>query len=110
MNIALEKWEKIDYDKVLEGIAAIVYVHNERDKNCIVDMRDRKMAVDNGTGYPWYKGAFGNALISLLHSQVTDKLYLIGTETLKRMLWSRTRTSKETLENEAIHTIIRKDV
>lgn len=110
MDIVLEKWEKVDYDKVLEGIAAVVYVNNERDKNCIVDMRDREKTVDNDSGYPWYKGAFGNALISLLHSQVTDKLYLIGKETLMHMLWSRTRTSKETLENEAIRTIIRKDV
>lgn len=84
--MSLSKKEERLYQEI-EQMGFIFYVTDEKisdGKIHLTDIRDKTKTTDSGK-YPWYKGAFGNCLISLKYSKVTDKLYLLSEDNGKKM-------------------------
>ena len=100
------KFKKIDYDKVLDGSAMVMYKRHDNDRTVVHDLRDRKKMCNNN--YPWYKGSFGNALIALQYAKTTNKLYLISYSALGNFSYFK-KTTIEMLEKYAAHTIEREE-
>ena len=91
----------------LNGIKFVVYYHIYDGKFhiCILD---RNVTVEND-GSPWYKAAYGNCLIHLQNTKVSDKLYLISEEKAKGLILNKddvVGTIKE-LEKRAERVITR---
>ena len=103
MEILVNRETVLDYDKVLDGIAMVMYKRPDNDRTVVHDLRDRKKMCNNN--YPWYKGSFGNALI-YLNAKYTDKLYLIPYSALGNFSYFK-KTTTEILEKYAAHTIMR---
>ena len=78
--------KEYDYDSLLENVCAVIYFRNDalNEKMCYADMSDRKKM--DGHGYPWYKGAFGNCLIKLNNSKITDALYLLTNDEKEKII------------------------
>lgn len=73
--------------KELEGIDYVVYETNADNKIHILNIIDNKNDTVENTGEPWYQAAYGNCLISLENSKVTDKLYLIKKSLAEKIIW-----------------------
>ena len=91
-TIRINRGAKLNYDDVLENIAAVVYVENSTgcrpDLIHMAHITDRMEITDKGD--LWYKECFGNCIICLTASKITDRLYLLNTETLKRFRVGKT--------------------
>ena len=108
MNIKVNRWTKLDYDKILDGIAAVICEQkNGKRKYRIYDLRDRKSRCDNGTA--WFEGCFGNSLI-YLQSGFTDKLYLLDHDSYRTYCVMTAKKCDTNLEMYATHTIECKEV
>lgn len=49
----------------------------------MADLSDKEQTDEHG--YPWYKGCYGNCLITLQYQKVTDRLYLLSGKTMKEL-------------------------
>ena len=91
-TIKINRGTKLNYDDVLENIAAVVYMENSTgcrpDLIHMAHIADRTETTDKGD--LWYKGCFENCIIYLTASKITDRLYLLNTETLKRFRVGKT--------------------
>ena len=91
-TIKINRGTKLNYDDVLENIAAVVYVENSTgcrpDLIHMAHIADRTETTDKGD--LWYEGCFGNCIISLRNQKITDKLYLLNTEALKKFRVGKT--------------------
>ena len=109
-TIRINRGPKLNYDDVLENIAAVVYVENST--GCrpglvhMADMRNKTETTDKGD--LWYEGCFGNCIISLRNQKITDKLYLLNTEALKKFRVGKTHEDTiDLLDNISEVSIVR---
>lgn len=105
MNIKVNRRTKLDYDKILDGIVAVV-CNKQNGKRIVYDLRDRESFDDNGN--PWFKGCFGNSLI-YLNGKFTDKLYLMDVDSFRTYYNMTVKGCKTNLEMYATHTIEREE-
>lgn len=81
--------------EMIEEMDVVFYVSNDK-KLYMLDIRDK--ALTDYHGYPWYKGAFGNCLIALENTKITDKLYLLTRSSRQKIMskgFGRTNKSAE---------------
>ena len=109
-TVRINRGTKLNYDDVLGNIAAVVYVENST--GCrpglvhMADMRNKTETTDKGD--LWYEGCFGNCIISLRNQKITDKLYLLNTEALKKFRVGKTHEDTiDLLENISEVSIVR---
>ena len=106
MNIKVNRWTKLDYDKILDGIAAVV-CNGQNGRRRVYDLRNRESFDNNG--YPWFEGCFGNSLI-YLNAKSTDKLYLMDMDSFRTYCTMVAKGYETDLEMYATHTIEREEV
>lgn len=67
-----------------EGIDFVMYKSNEDGDYHVINISDKEQKDEKGS--PWYEGVYGNCLIALRNSKITDKLYLYDTEAMKKAI------------------------
>ena len=109
-TIRINREAKLNYDDILENIATVVYVENSTgcrpDLIHMAHIADRTETTDKGD--LWYKGCFENCIIYLTASKITDRLYLLNTEALKRFRAGKTHEDTiNLLEKTSEVTLVR---
>lgn len=108
-EIKVNKFTKLNYDELLSGISAVLYMENsngfEPNRIHMAHLVDRQMKTDKGD--LWYKDCFGNCLIALRYAKTTNKLYLINENTFKKI--GHDNNLVGFLENNSVITIIREE-
>lgn len=67
----------------LDGIDYVLYYNDSLEKLCVANISDKKQTDEHG--YLWYEGCYGNCLITLKYQRVTDRLYLLSGNTMKKL-------------------------